>query len=227
MRIAALLAALVFCSASQLLAGPVLSLEFLNSDLTFGSLGPNQSGHDLSSLAVDGGVPGMDYWKTSYEAQAGVLVQHTLVTNGVGDVISSQYDYAGGTFEMLFSLEQNGSTIAGSFAAPILSLTVTAGEAAGEGAKASYVLGAGLFDQVIANALGIGRHTSGGWASSRLLLTDNGNRPGIAGDHTTPERQAWDGVNDIEIDVPEPATLALLTIGATTLMCRQRSRKTR
>jgi hypothetical protein len=124
----------------------------------------------LSSLVIDGGVPGNDYWKTSYEAQAGVLVQHTLVTNGVGDVIGSQYDYAGGAFEMLFTLEQNGSTIVGSFAAPILSLTVTAGEAAGEGAKASYVLGASLFDQVIAAALGIGRHTSGGWASSRLLL---------------------------------------------------------
>lgn len=115
---------------------------------------------------------------------------------------------------MLFSLEQDGSTIVGSFAAQILSLTVTAGEAAGQGAKASYVLG-------------IGRHTSGSWASSRLLLTDNGNRPGIAGDHTTPERQAWDGVNDIELEVPEPATLALLTIGATALMRRQRSRTTR
>lgn len=226
MRIAALLAALVFCSASRLLAGPVVLLEFLNSDLTFGSLGPNQSGHDLSSLTVNGGMPGLDYWNTDYEAQAAALVQQTLVTNGVGDVIGSQYEYSGGTFEMFFSLEQNGSTILGSFSAPILSLTVTAGEAAGEGATASYVLGHGLFDQAIAAALGIGRRTTGGSASSLLLLTDDGNRPGVAGDHSAPERQAWDGVNDIALDVPEPAMLALLTIG-TAGLTRRRFRRNR
>jgi len=223
MRIAALLVTLVVCSASQVLANPIVSLEFLNSDFTFGSQDPDQSGHDLSSLIVNGGSPAADYWG-EYEAQAGPLKQQTLMTNGAGDVIGSQYVYSGGIFELFFALEQNGSTIFGSFAAPILSLTVTAGESAGEGATATYVLGAGLFDQTIAAALGIGRHTSGGSATSLLLLTDNGNRPGIAGDHTTPERQAWDGVNDITLDVPEPATLALVALGSG-FWFRRRSRK--
>jgi hypothetical protein len=224
MRIAALLVTIVLCGASELLAGPVLSFEFLNSDLTFGNLNPDQSGRDLSMLTVDGGAPSMDFWKSGYEAQTGALAHRALLTNGVGDVIGSQYIYAGGTFEMFFALEQNGSTIFGSFVAPILSLSVTAGEAAGEGATASYEFGAGLFDQAIASALGIGRHTSGGSASSLLVLTDHGNRPGIAGDHTTRERQAWDGVNDITLDVPEPATLALAAVG-TGAWLRRRSRR--
>jgi hypothetical protein len=213
MRIAALLMTLVLIPAPKLFAGPVLSLEFLNSDFTFGTVDPDQAGHDLSSFLVNGSTPGMSFWDTGYEAQTGALVQQTLTMNGSGDVISSEYLYTGGTFELFFLLEQNGSSILGSFVAPILSLTVTAGEGAGEGAVASYVLGAGLFDQAIAAALGIGRHTSGGAASSLLILTDDGNRPGIAGDHTTPERQAWDGVNDITLDVPEPPTVALLTLG--------------
>ena len=44
MRIAALLVSLVLFPASQLFAAPVLFLEFLNSDLTFGTGNPDQSG---------------------------------------------------------------------------------------------------------------------------------------------------------------------------------------
>ena len=86
-----------------------------------------------------------------------------------------------------------------------------------------YELGPGLFDEAIAEALGIGRHTTGGKAVSQLILTSNGNRHGVAGDHTTPERQAWDGVNDITLNVPEPAALALFaTAGALSIRRRPR-----
>jgi hypothetical protein len=224
MRIAARLVTLVCCGASPLLASPVLSLEFLNSDFTFGTVSPDQTGHDLSSFFVDGVRPDFDFWGSSYQAQGGTLVQQTLNVNGSGDVVGSDYLYDGGTFEIFFDLEKNGATIQGSFVAPIETLTVSAGEHAGDPATASYVLGKGVFDPAIASALGIGLHTRGGESFSQLLLTDDGNRPGVAGDHTTPERQAWDGVNDITLDVPEPATFALVALGAGVWMRRRSGR---
>jgi len=225
MRIAALLVSLVLFPASQLFAAPVLFLEFLNSDLTFGTGNPDQSGKDLSSFDVAGSVPGMDFWNSGYLAQAGALDHETLNVNGAGDVIGSEYVYTGGVFELFFVLEQNGTQTSGSWVAPILTLTITAGEGDGQSANASYVLGPGLLDQPIATALGIDRHIQGGSAFSQLLLTDHGNRSGVAGDHSTPERQAWDGVTDITLDVPEPASFLLLTAGAGALWARRRSRR--
>jgi hypothetical protein len=225
MRIAAVLVSLILCPVSPLFAAPVLSLEFLNSDFTFGTVNPNQAGHDLGSLSLDDTAPDLDSWDAVYELQSGALVQQTLDVNGSGDVIGSHYFYTGGTFELIFFLEKDGVPIVGSFVAPIQGLSVSAGEAAGEFTLAAYVLGPGLFDQAIADALGIGRHTSGGGASSQLLLTDHGNRPGVAGDHTTPERQAWDGVNDITLTVAEPASGALLTAGIGVLWARRRVRR--
>jgi hypothetical protein len=216
MRIAALLVGLVLLPASHLLAAPVVFLEFLNSDFTFGTVNPDQTGYDLSSLVVGSVSHDFYDWGSAYELRSGALVQQTLDINGSGEVIGSHYFYTGGTFELFFLLETGGSTIAGSFVAPIKTLTVAAGEAEGESARASYVLGPGLFDKAVAEALGIGRHTIGGEASSQLLLTANG------GDHATPERLAWDGVNDITLAVPEPAMLALLGTGAAALSFRRR-----
>lgn len=221
MRIAALLVSLVLLPASHLFAAPVVFLEFLNSDFTFGTVNPDQAGYDLSSFVVGATPPDLDDWDAGYELLAGALVQQTLDMNSSGDVIGSHYLYTGGTFELFFFLEKDGVPIAGSFVAPIKTLTVAAGEADGQAALASYVLGPGRFDAAIAEALGIGRHTIGGEASSQLLLTDDGNRSGIAGDHTTPERQAWDGVNDITLTVPEPAMFALLGTGAAALSFRR------
>ena len=224
MRIAALLVSLVLFPASQLFAEPVLSMLFLNSNLTFGTVNPNQVGWDASSLVVDGDLSDFDYSGTAYEAQTGALDHQTLNVNGVGDVIGSQYLYTGGTFELFFSLDKDGTHAFGSFVAPIVALTITAGEGDGELADASYVLGPGLFDQTIADLLGIGRHTKGGEALAFMLLTDNGGRPGVAGDHSTPERQAWDGGLELTI-VPEPATFMLLTAGVGALWTRRRIRR--
>ena len=224
MRIAAVLVSLILFPASTLVAGPVLFMEFLNSDFTFGTVSPNQEGHDLSALSIDSAPPDIDSWDGAYQLQSGALVQQTLDVDGSGEVTGSSYAYTGGTFEVVFFLEKDGVPIVGSFVAPIKTLSVWAGEAAGELTFATYVLGPGLFDQSIADALGIGRHTSGGEASSQLLLTDSGNRPGIAGDHSTPERQAWDGVNDISLTVPEPATAALLAGALAVVWIRRRAR---
>lgn len=225
MRIAALLVSLVLFPASQLFAGPVVFMEFLNSNLTFGTGNPNQVGYDASSFDVAGSTPGFDFGGSGYEANAGSLDHQTLNVNGSGDVLGSEYVYTGGTFELFFLLFDGGSPIFGSLIVPIETLTITAGEGDGQSAFASYVLGPGLLDTNIADALGIGRHILGGEGFSQLILTDHGNRPGIAGDHSTPVRQAWDGVNDVTLEVPEPATFLLLTAGSGALWARRRSRR--
>src|ERR1044071_7365577 len=119
MRIAALLVTLVSCSASELLANPVVSLEFLNSDFTFGTVAPDQTGFDLSSFTVNGSTTDFDVWSTAYQARGGALAQQIVQVDGSGEVTGSQYVYAGGTFEIFFDLEKNGSAIQGSFVAPI------------------------------------------------------------------------------------------------------------
>ena len=224
MRIAVLLAGLILVPAPHLFAGPVVFLEFLNSDVTFGPNSPDQTGYDLSTLNVDGTAADVGAFFGGYEALDAVFDHQSLITNGSGDVIGSQYFYTGGTFTIALVLEKNGTLHNGTFVAPIDTLVITAGEGDGDVAVASYVLGPGLFDESIAAALGIGRRTTGGQGFSPLFLTDNGNRRGVAGDHTTPVRQAWDGVNDITLDVPEPATLALFTTGMA-LAIRRRPRR--
>jgi hypothetical protein len=224
MRIAALLAGLILFPASHLFAGPVVFLEFLNSDVTFGTLSPDQTGYDLSALQVDGTAADVGWYFGGYEAIDAVFDHQSLLTNGSGDVTGSQYFYTGGTLAITLFLEKDGASYNGAFVAPIETLVITAGEGDGGLAFAAYVLGPGLFDEPIAAALGVGRRTTGGQGFSRLLLTDHGNRAGVAGTHTTPERQAWDGVNDITLEVPEPAMLALFTTAAA-LAVRRRPRR--
>lgn len=222
MRIAALLVSLILLPASYVAAGPIVFMEFLNSDFTFGTVSPNQQGYDLSSLYVGSlGFP-VGLGDGSYAA-AGAGFDGQILGLSNGSVIGSDYVYTGGVVEILLSIEKNGQQVAGSLAVPIKKLTVSAGEAADSSVTALYELGPGLFDEAIAEALGIGRHTTGGTAVSQLILTSHGNRPGVAGDHTAPERQAWDGVNSITLNVPEPATLALFaTAGALSIRRRRR-----
>jgi hypothetical protein len=207
-------------------AGPVVFIEFLNSDFTFGTVSPNQEGYDLSSLFVDSvGFP-VGLADGSYAAIGAGFDSQTLDLSN-GSVIGSDYVYTGGMFEIFLSVEQNGQRVAGWLAAPIKKLTVAAGETADGSVTVLYELGPGLFDDAIAEALGIGRHMTGGTAVSQLILTSQGNRAGVGGDHTTTVRQAWDGVNDITLNVPEPAALALLaTAGILSIRRRWRRRRT-
>jgi len=224
MRIAALLVSLILLPASYVGAGPVLLLEFLNSDLTFGTVSPDHAGYDLHSLLLDGSPADLDLLGGGFEAMGAVFDHQALVTDGAGDVIGSEYFYTGGTFSISMTVDKDGTLVSGSFVAPIQTLVVTAGEQDGASAWAAYMLGPGLFDTSLADALGIGRHTSGGQGLSQLTLTDNGNRVGVAGDHTVPQRQAWDGVNRVTLNVPEPATLALFA-AAGALSIRRRPRR--
>lgn len=208
---------LLFAVPSLAAASQITFFEFLNSDLTFGTVAPDQFGRDLSAVDVDGHTPSSPgLLGATWRANAGALVKQTLKKDGNGDVVGSTYVYGPGTFSMDFGV--------GSFEAPIESLTIEADEGPDGSVSANYVLGPGLFDTALANELGIGRHSLGGSVFSGLELTDHGNRPGVGGTASTSERQAWDGFADVSIPVPEPAATTLLLAGVAAAVTRFRKR---
>jgi hypothetical protein len=214
MRIALLLVVSLLLLPRQVAAGPVVFMEFLNSDLTFGLVNPDQFGYDLSSWSWSDEWEG---WPTTYQAFGGTFVQQTLQSDAGGTVTNSEYLYENGTLQIDFHLANSitGENRTGTLLAPILTLQIGVDEDAPIDAAvfAFYTLGPGVFDASIADALGIGRRTVGGFIDSGLLLTDFGNRGCCGGDYTTPDRQAWDGFADFHIEVPEPFTPILTALG--------------
>jgi hypothetical protein len=214
MRIALPLVVLLFAVPHHAAADPVVFLEFLNSDFTFGQ-SADQEGWDLSAFWAEGfDDSSWDVWNTGYQAVAGELDHQTPAAGGTA------YVYLGGTFEIFFSMENGGDRRTGSFVAPIESLTVLSGVRGANSVDLFYELGAGLFDASIADTLGISRRTTGGEARAQLLLMDTDDAPGV---RVTPVQQASDGVNDITLEVAEPATLALLAVGAAGLFRRRKT----
>lgn len=208
MRTIVALVALLFLIPSTAAARSQIELGFLNSDFTFGQVRPDQAGWDL--YFFEGFNPtGWEFSDGSYQADSGPLVKQTLTHDLNGNVIGSAYLYEGGTFTFELVLQNGNQFMTGSFVAQILKLEVFVNEI-NDGVNAYYDFGAGLFDANIAEALGIRRRTIGGNLYSDLLLTDDGNRDGIGGDHTTPVRQAWDGVAEGTLIVPEPASSVLI-----------------
>lgn len=194
MRIAVSLAALLLLAPSPAAADQIAFWSYLNSNLTFGSGNAEHSGYDL--------VEGIG----TFEASSGPLVDQTLVTDASGNVIESKYFYAGGTFQADFTY-LNNQPVTGSFVAPIISLEIDVLETQ-QHAFASYLLGPGLFDASIADALGVRRRTVGGDIFSDMVFF-----PGAGGDFTSPERRAWDGGTFVTINVPEPPMPLLAAVG--------------
>ena len=220
MRIALSLAALLFLVPTHAAAARV-ELGYLNSDLTFGFINPNHAGYDLYFVCVFPATPGPDFCldsdaSSTFEALGGTFAEQALLKDGSGTVIGSEYLYEGGTFQIDLTLRNDdGELSTGSFVAPIITLEMSANEGPEANVLAQYLLGPGLFDASIANALGIRRRTVGGSVIGDLLLTDDGNRPGIGGNYASPERQAWDGATHVEIVVPEPPMPILSVLGLT------------
>jgi hypothetical protein len=233
MRLAASLAALLVLSPCYAAAAPLLSIGYLNSDLTFGLGSPDQFGYDLYTGACmgDATLGGFDCLDAAgtYQALGGPLANLALETNSSGGVTGSEYLYNGGTFRLDFTNVCDGTRcVDGAFVAPIVSLLIDVQEdlnvsSDGSG-TALYELGPGLFDASIASILGIRRESLGGSVFSQFLLTDDGNRDGVAGDYTTPARQAWDGVAsvDIAVAVPEPSVALLSALALGAAYCRRR-----
>ena len=239
MRLAIPLTAVLCLYPCQAAAAPFLSIGFLNSDLTFGTVNPDQFGYDLYTGACigDSALGSFECLDAAgtYQALSGPFEQQNLREDASDAVIGSEYLYAGGTFRVDFTeVCDDTRCVGGSFVAPIISLLIDVTEdpnGLNDGASgfAQYRLGPGLFDASIASILGIRRESSGGSVFSQFLLTDDGNRAGVAGDHTTAERQAWDGVAsvDVAVAVPEPALSLLGALGVAVAGLRRRKRAPR
>jgi hypothetical protein len=223
MRNVVLLVAILLGVSVRAAAAPLLFVEFLNSDLTFGDVNPQQIGHDLSSLAGPRALD-WDSYGSTWSALGGPLVEHTFSTSG-GTIVSSEYTYEGGFFSIDFLLQLGHRQKFGSFVAPITKLVISVqeDEEFDASVSVSYLLGAGMFDGAIARALGVRRRTAGGDVFSGLLLT--------GGDANTPERTAQDGFADVNLEVseaPEPTGLmAVPGLSALWFWHRHRSRSRR
>jgi hypothetical protein len=222
MRIALSLVLLLLFVPRQTHAAPVVEMEFLNSDLTFGGANADQSGWDLSAFWARGfDDSSWDVWNTGYQALSGPLDHQNVLTDGSGNVVGTEYVYLGGTFEIFFVLDDGSDVWTGSFFAAIDRLTVRSGQNEGDNVELLYQLGAGLFDDSIADTLGISRRTAGGYAYGQLLLAPEPGGPGAQSD----VHQAYDGVNDITIEVPEPGSFALFAVGIAGLLRRRSIRR--
>jgi hypothetical protein len=178
-------------------AASLVSLEFLNSNLTFGLTTPGQFGYDLDLFDIDGDGTSDVYG--TFDAAAGPLVSETI---NPSDPTTATYLYRGGTFSIDLSVNMHGQSLTGSFVAPIQTLQVTATDPAGGcDVFAVYTLGAGLFDRAFATALGLpSAHTLAGANVLADLIIDSSNPTGLR----DAIREAEDGATFVTLPVPEP-----------------------
>jgi hypothetical protein len=224
MRFAPLvLAALLFAPAPAR-AGAILWMEFLDSDLYYGTIDPGHYGNYGDALHLwDPDAPDdVQLWGGFFEATGAHLVEHHYDPA----TQTSTYRYEGGTFDVELPLwREDGRSVTGHYRAPILSLLVTAEDGPGGYVDPRYVLGPGVFDAPVARLLRIDPHSPGGIAYSSMggyvcPLPDPECRPSdIAGDYTTEKRHAWDGATWFEIEtepaeMPEPPLGLLGLLGA-------------
>jgi hypothetical protein len=195
-----------------------IDLKFLNSDLTFGTGGLQQTGDDLFSIIVNGRPPFFVDKASTFQVSSGPLVAQTTVADGFGNIIQSNYSYAGGRLQILFNLSGFRQTVTGTFTAPIVSLDVEVDEFPGGNVTATYVLGRGTFDAASARALEVSRRTTSGTIDAQLVLVDQ-----MPNDSTTPIRMAREGFTSVTLrQVPEPATALLALVGAGGAWLRRR-----
>jgi hypothetical protein len=225
MRIAITFLALFFLCARSSAADTMLFFTSESSRIDFGESTAELQGlpHFALDVVRDGVSVTID-WSVEdaiFDALSGPLSHQALYTDGTGAVVASSYFYDPGVFEMDFFLtnDSTGETRSGRFVAPILGMEVFAEEASNgccAGVAVFFQLGAGLFDASIADALGVGRRSRGGWVEDPFLLIFDRQ------DHTTPLRHAGEGSSLVAIDVPEPAALLVLAVGIGAAAARRR-----
>ena len=236
MRVAPWLLAALVLVAQPAAADTIVWTEFLNSNLTFGTVNPTHVGRDLSTMHVErnGLSEHVDTnFNSTFTALTATFVDLSFAPLAGRPSLEWRYLYEGGTFRMDLRLNTPEGEISGSFIAPILELEIFAsdpcvcptnhemGVVVGS-AWAWYDLGPGVFDEAIANVMGVSRYTTGGLVESSMSLFASD----APGDHTTPVRHARDGATWVTLQVPEPS-LAVLAVLAAAGLIRHRLNGTR
>lgn len=150
------------------------------------------------------------------------LVSGPLLNIQVDDVNgSTTYSYGVGTLALTLTVEGVDGTFSGSTLPFSFVVCEGCDSLFGGGLSNDFeiMLGEGLFDAAVAKALGVNRHTSGGFIDFGLEAID--------GDPDSESRRGLDhrGFANLQIDAveaPEPGTLVLGLIAAAGLAARRR-----
>ena len=180
------------------LAGSILDIDCINSRAIYGT----RAQHIMTSFCsfeVDEDEPA-DWWvEAGWFHTGSTLEELTLDTDAGGAVVGSHYRYSGGELFLEFSLENHitGERLFGTGVMPIVSLDVFSQEGTiGFGSVQFFAtLGAGMLDESVANALGIGRRLIGGTLSDPFL----GRRDGSS--YTDDYREASEGGPTVHVQV--------------------------
>jgi hypothetical protein len=183
--------------------------------------GALHSSHIHCGFAVDGdgaiNDPSADD-DISWQAFSGTLVQLTNDLDASGHVIRSHYSYVGGVLELSLGLSNYdaGQFFYSEFTAQIITMDVfvTEGDFA-DSVDLYATFGPALLDAALANALGIGRHITGGRLADPFLI----GFPNT--DYTAMQRHAGEGAPTIVLDVPEPSIVTLCFVGIVALRARR------
>lgn len=149
------------------------------------------------------------------------LVSGPLLNIQVDDVNgSTTYSYGVGTLALTLTVEGVDGTFSGSTLPFSFVVCEGCDSLFGGGLSNDFeiMLGEGLFDAAVAKALGVNRHTSGGFIDFGLEAID--------GDPDSESRRGFDhrGFANLQIDAveaPEPGTLVLGLIAAAGLAARR------
>ena len=229
MRIALplLLAALLFVPGQA--HADSLWFQFLNSDVEFGIWGAHHDGRDGEVRPSGGALVFGAFFDTDLAGPA----DQTLLRDATGKVVQSNYFYPASSFRFEFFRFAFGE-----FTLPLTSYGLYVPESSAGlvepgpyvngdyGGDVYFTLGPGVMDASLARRLGIGRHIVGGIGGSDMAYgfsAAGGCDGGALGTYVSEERHACDGATWISLEVPEPASLALMAFGVVVLVGRYRS----
>ena len=183
------------------------------------------SSHPSCGFDVDGNGGFIDPFPDhdiAWTAFSDSLLQLTNTFDSSGHVVKSHYSYVGGILDLSLTLSglEGGQFLVSYLHLPIMLMDVfvTENTIDDDGVEVLATFGPGLLDAAFANALGIGRHITGGTLSDPHLF-------GANTDYTDMQRHAGEGAPTIILDVPEPSVMTLCFAGIVALGAQSRRRR--
>jgi hypothetical protein len=217
------------CSIALLLLGPsdADASAFIEgncdqSNAWYDIAGALHSSHPNCGFVADGdgavNDPLADH-DIDWQAFSGPLVQLTNDLDASGHVIRSHYRYAGGILDLSLGLSSYdaGEFFYSEMTLAIVSMDVFVTEREwSDDVEVHATLGPSLLDAALADALGIGRHITGGRLSDPFLV----GFPNT--DYTDMQRHGGEGAPTIILDVPEPSLVTFCFVGIAALGVRRK-----